>query len=49
VDPRLDTRVAARTGLLVSHHRIEFYGRCAGCALGRSRPLSRPGRGAGRG
>ena len=32
VDPRLETRVAARTGLRIWHHRIEFYGLCAACA-----------------
>jgi Fe2+ or Zn2+ uptake regulation protein len=31
VDARLDARVAAHTGFRVTHHRIEFYGRCAGC------------------
>jgi Fur family ferric uptake transcriptional regulator/Fur family peroxide stress response transcriptional regulator len=31
VDPRLETRVAARTGLRIWHHRIEFYGLCAAC------------------
>jgi Fur family peroxide stress response transcriptional regulator len=39
-------RVAARSGVSVSHHRIEFYGRCADCqskgegrrATGRGRP-----------
>ena len=32
VDPRLEARVAARTGLRIWHHRIEFYGLCAACA-----------------
>jgi Fur family peroxide stress response transcriptional regulator len=41
VDTRLNTRVAARTGFRVSHHRIEFHGLCAGCAPGRSRPAAR--------
>jgi Fur family peroxide stress response transcriptional regulator len=36
VDARLDARVASRTGFRVTHHRIEFYGRCADC-----RPRSR--------
>ena len=27
----LCTRVAAQNGFSVSHHRIEFYGRCASC------------------
>jgi Fe2+ or Zn2+ uptake regulation protein len=31
VDPRLDARVAARTGFQVLHHRIEFYGVCRAC------------------
>ena len=41
VDARLAARVAARTGFRISHHRIEFYGLCAGC-LGRTsrRPRS---------
>ncbi|MBI2469486.1 MAG: transcriptional repressor [Candidatus Rokubacteria bacterium] len=34
VDPRLDARVAARTGFRVSHHRVEFYGLCRTCARG---------------
>lgn len=42
VDRRLDTRVAARTGFRVSHHRIEFYGICDGCVTRTS------GRGPGR-
>jgi Fe2+ or Zn2+ uptake regulation protein len=31
VDRTLDHRAASRTGFEVSHHRIEFYGRCAAC------------------
>ncbi|MBI4590381.1 MAG: transcriptional repressor [Candidatus Rokubacteria bacterium] len=31
VDRSLDRRMAARTGLRISHHRIEFYGRCPAC------------------
>ena len=31
VDPSLDRRMAARTGFAISHHRIEFYGRCPAC------------------
>jgi Fe2+ or Zn2+ uptake regulation protein len=31
VDRALDHRAASRTGLEISHHRIEFYGRCAAC------------------
>jgi Fur family peroxide stress response transcriptional regulator len=36
----LSTRVAARTGLSISYHRIEFYGRCPDCrgAPARRRP-----------
>lgn len=36
-DPRLDARVAARTGFRVAFHRIEFVGVCSRCA-------GRPGR-----
>lgn len=37
-DPSLDRRMAERTGLEISHHRIEFYGRCRACrARGRHR------------
>lgn len=42
----LCSRVAAESGLDVSHHRIEFYGRCAECRTGRAksaRPKRRPG------
>ena len=38
---RLSARVAALTGLTITHHRIEFFGRCPGC-----RPVT--GAGAGR-
>lgn len=31
IDARLDARVAAHTGFRVTHHRIEFYGRCGVC------------------
>src|SRR5499426_688198 len=31
-------RVAARTGLAITHHRIEFFGRCPRCRSSRSRP-----------
>jgi Fur family transcriptional regulator, peroxide stress response regulator len=34
-------RVAARGGFSVTHHRIEFYGRCAECRTGSSRPRRR--------
>jgi Fur family transcriptional regulator, peroxide stress response regulator len=44
MDRRLDARVAARTGFRISHHRIEFYGFCAGCAAGRGRGAPRRGR-----
>jgi Fe2+ or Zn2+ uptake regulation protein len=37
VDSRLDARVAARTGFRVSHHRIDFFGRCGRCASVRRR------------
>jgi len=34
----LSKRVSARTGLTITHHRIEFFGRCRECrALGRTR------------
>jgi Fur family peroxide stress response transcriptional regulator len=42
----LCTRVAARSGFSVTHHRIEFYGHCAACRRksprrsGRRRPTS---------
>jgi Fur family transcriptional regulator, peroxide stress response regulator len=34
-------RVAAQGGFSVTHHRIEFYGRCAGCQTASSRPRRR--------
>jgi Fe2+ or Zn2+ uptake regulation protein len=35
----LSKRVAARTGLTITYHRIEFFGRCGECrAQGRARP-----------
>ena len=35
----LSKRVAARTGLRITHHRIDFFGRCRECqAKGRARP-----------
>ena len=40
VDPSLDRRMAARTGFSISHHRIEFYGRCPACQ-GRQGPRHR--------
>ena len=37
-------RVAAKAGLSVSHHRIEFYGRCPECRVtGRGKPARAPG------
>jgi Fe2+ or Zn2+ uptake regulation protein len=32
IDGGLHRRVASRTGFEVFRHRIEFYGRCAGCS-----------------
>jgi Fe2+ or Zn2+ uptake regulation protein len=43
-DPRLDARVTARTGFHVSHHRIEFFGRCADCGPDRGERRRRGGR-----
>lgn len=34
-------RVAARAGLSVSHHRIEFYGRCPDCQRKAARPRAK--------
>ena len=31
VDRALDRRIASRTGLEISHHRIDFFGRCPTC------------------
>ncbi len=31
VNRSLERRMTARTGLSISHHRIEFYGRCPAC------------------
>ena len=44
----LSRRVAARTGLAIKHHRIEFFGHCSECrAQGRARPgRRRPAAGA---
>lgn len=36
-DRSLEPRIAARTGFEISHHRIEFYGRCPACARKRRR------------
>ena len=49
VDARLDARVSAQTGFHVSHHRIDFYGLCAGCASRRGRANRHRSRGAGAG
>ena len=39
----LVSRVASSGGFSVTHHRIEFYGRCAACPRkGRGRPARRP-------
>src|SRR4029450_12435466 len=38
----LSKRVETRTGLTITHHRIEFFGRCRGCQAQRG---ARPGRG----
>jgi Fe2+ or Zn2+ uptake regulation protein len=35
MDRGLHRRVASRTGFEVFRHRIEFYGRCAGCSTSR--------------
>ncbi|MDR7491973.1 MAG: transcriptional repressor [Armatimonadota bacterium] len=43
-DPRLDARVAARTGFRVAYHRIEFVGVCRRCA-GRPRRRTAGGKG----
>lgn len=37
LDRSLESRVAARTGFTVSHHRVEFYGRCPDCVGKRRR------------
>ncbi len=39
----LRVRIAARTGLAITHHRIEFFGRCPQCRSPRAR-LHRPRR-----
>lgn len=36
-DRSLELRIAARTGFEISHHRIEFYGRCPACVRKRRR------------
>ena len=37
----LRVRIAARTGLAITHHRIEFFGRCLQCRSVRARPPRR--------
>jgi Fe2+ or Zn2+ uptake regulation protein len=40
----LSARVATRTGLRITHHRIEFFGRCPDCQRkgpARARPAAR--------
>lgn len=38
----LSRGVAARTGLAITHHRIEFFGHCPACRVpGRARPAKR--------
>ena len=34
----LRARIAARTGLAITHHRIEFFGRCPQCRSTKARP-----------
>lgn len=38
----LRVRIAARTGLAVTHQRIEFFGRCSQCQSGGVRPRRTP-------
>ncbi len=38
----LRVRIASRTGLAITHHRIEFFGRCPQCRSGKSRPRRSP-------
>jgi Fur family transcriptional regulator, peroxide stress response regulator len=40
-------RVAAQSGLSVSHHRIDFYGRCPECREASGKPARRKGGAAG--
>ncbi len=37
LDPFLRRRIRARTGFVVTHHRIEFYGLCSSCVLAADR------------
>lgn len=43
VDPALDRRMASRMGFEISHHLIEFYGRCLACR-GKERRRARAGK-----
>ena len=38
----LRVRIAARTGLAITHHRIEFFGRCPQCRSSKARPRRSP-------
>ena len=38
----LRVRIAARTGLAITHHRIEFFGRCPQCRPAKARPRRSP-------
>jgi len=38
----LRVRIAARTGLAITHHRIEFFGRCPQCRSAKARPHRSP-------
>ena len=38
----LRVRIASRTGLAITHHRIEFFGRCPQCRSAKSRPRRSP-------
>ena len=35
-------RIAARTGFAITHHRIEFFGRCPQCRSAKARPRRAP-------
>ncbi|MBF8288384.1 MAG: Transcriptional repressor, partial [Candidatus Rokubacteria bacterium] len=38
----LRVRIAARTGLAITHHRIEFFGCCSQCRSAKARPRRSP-------
>ena len=38
----LRVRIAARTGLAITHHRIEFFGRCPQCRSAKALPRRSP-------